>query len=505
MLAFPAFNYSELIWFGFIPLFFAIENRGYREVYWLTTLSGMVLVCGGYIWLGYVAEHFMEIPRPLNYLIWLAYGFYSAQLFALIFLVFTWLKKHSRIPPVLIFPMVTVTCWSLFPSLFLFNLANATAELPLTLQGMSFVGTEGMDFIIALANITGYSLLKAVRQKSGFQSLILPLLLLAAWFGYGWQSLAVWDQKVNEWSDKKIGIVQPNRRPSLNSVAPKPGYSYYYPMEMGMSQKMRSQKPDLIVWPEGNLLGFFYDSKIRKALLKATKELNIPIIFHDQMVERQQGQKLFRNSSIWMTEKGHLGGIYHKQKLVLFGEYIPLLNRFNDWAQKNGLPVSIIPGDENKIFLTGGMRITPAICYEIMFSQFVAGKIGDEGKAKVILVQSNDGWYGKGAQAAQHRSSTTLRAVENRVQVIHVVYNGSSSIVLPNGRFAFISPFWKKGQWVVDMPFDPNSGGSFFSAHPYLFLNSVRFLTLILLAWSFWRIRIQKIPVSKKKVLQNLT
>ncbi|MCP4295361.1 MAG: apolipoprotein N-acyltransferase [Proteobacteria bacterium] len=478
--AFPTKDVSWLIWVGFIPLFFALENKTPKEIYWLSCTAGTILVCGGYLWLPHVIENFMEVPSPFHLLLWLVYGFYASQMIALIFIIYLRFQPEQIWAKIIFFPGVTVTIWSLFPSIFLFQLSNASTNILSSLQGISIVGSDGLDFMIAMSNISGYLLIKSLIKRSlPHRSLVLPLLILIAWFTYGWLSLNQWDKEVTRWDSKKIGLVQPNRTPSLRGLPPEKGFSYERPLELVMSEQLVTKKPDLIVWPEGNLLGFFYNHKIRKSFISAIRSMHIPVIFHDQMVENEGTRKLHRNSSIWITKNGDVGGIYHKRKLVLLGEYIPILNRFEELSRKLGLPISIIAGERDSVFDTGGMLVSPAICYEIMFSQFVAGKIGERGEGKVILVQSNDGWYGQGAQADQHRSATTLRAVENRVPVVHSVYNGPSSIVLPTGKFQFIGDFWKKGGWVVEMPYDPASGGTFFSRHPYLFLNSLRILTLL--------------------------
>lgn len=488
VLAFPDFNFSWLIWIGFIPLFFALENKTTKEIYWLSCVAGTTLVCGGYLWLPHVIELFMEVPSPFHILLWLVYGFYASQMIALIFVIYQRFQPKAVLAKAILFPGITVTIWSLFPNIFIFQLSNASTNILSSLQGISLIGSDGLDFMIAMSNITGYLLIKALRKREiPHLGLLLPLLILVGWFAYGWSSLNQWQRQMSSWESKKIGLVQPNRAPSLKSLPPDKGYSYERPLELVMSERLARQEPDLIVWPEGNLLGFFYNQSIRESFTSAIRSMGIPIIFHDQMVERKGSRKLHRNSSIWITKNGDVGGIYHKRKLVLLGEYIPILDQYEELSRKLGLPISIIAGEKNEVFEAGGMKVTPAICYEIMFSQFIADKIKDQGQGKVILVQSNDGWYGEGAQANQHRSATTLRAVENRVSVIHSVYNGPSSIVQPTGEFQFIGDFWKKGAWVVDMPYDPQSGGTFFSEHPYLFLNTLRLATLLVLLYLGFR------------------
>ena len=64
------------------------------------------------------------------------------------------------------------------------------------------------------------------------------------------------------------------------------------------------------------------------------------------------------------------------------------------------------------------MIVQALICYETVFGQFVAESMNYDGQGKVLSVQTNDGWYGGGAQTAQHRSYSVLRAIENRVSLV---------------------------------------------------------------------------------------
>ena len=489
-LAYPDFNYSGLVWIGLVPLFFAIHNRKFKEIYWLACTTGTVFVCGGFTWLPHVVNNFMEVPTPFDFLLWLLYGFTISQMFALIFLLFTKFQPTSNPGKILLFPGIVVTVWYFFPSIFIFQLSNGSTKILSALQGISLVGSDGLDFMISLSNITCYLLLNSLLRKERPPSaLLIPFLMLLLWFIYGWFSLERWQEKIAGWDTKKIGLIQPNRTPSLVNQPPDRGYSYERPLELVMSEKLAYKSPELIIWPEGNLFGFFYKNRIRKSFREAINAMQIPIIFHDQLKERRGGKNFYRNSSVWIRKNGTLGGVYHKRKLVILGEYIPFFAQHEELSRRLGLPISISPGEKNEIFTISEMRITPAICYEIAFGQFMAEKIGHDGQGKIILVQSNDGWYGKGDEAMQHNTGAILRAVENRVPVIHSIYNGPSSIILPSGETQFRGDFWKRGKWVVEMPYNSNSGGSFYSQNHYLFTSFTHAFTLISILWIGYRKR----------------
>lgn len=59
----------------------------------------------------------------------------------------------------------------------------------------------------------------------------------------------------------------------------------------------------------------------------------------------------------------------------------------------------------------------------------------------VLIGLSSNGWFGDTVQPYQHVNASILRAVENRLPFVHVLNNGPSVVVLPNGRVVFQSQF----------------------------------------------------------------
>ena len=116
------------------------------------------------------------------------------------------------------------------------------------------------------------------------------------------------------------------------------------------------------------------------------------------------------------------------------------------------------------------MCLIPAICYEALFPSFIAQSMPQNAAGAVLTVLSNDGWFGQSRQPFQHGAMASLRAVENRLPLVHVINNGPSMVVMPNGRVLAQSQPFVQSALLVDMPYSTTSGGSFFSRHPNVFL-----------------------------------
>ena len=153
-----------------------------------------------------------------------------------------------------------------------------------------------------------------------------------------------------------------------------------------------------------------------------------------------------------------------------FGEYLPL---YNGWLLGD-FSYGFAAGKEAKVFEISGMRIIPLICYESVVPNVVAQSVGYDAAGKVFVVASQNGWYKSRFQVQQHSSLSSIRAVENRVPLVHSINNGFSSITMPDGKVIFKTPYEKTGAWVFEMPFDKNSGGSFYSKHYNWFANLIR-------------------------------
>ena len=80
----------------------------------------------------------------------------------------------------------------------------------------------------------------------------------------------------------------------------------------------------------------------------------------------------------------------------------------------------------------GSGKIAPIVCYESVFSEFVATQtnIG----AQLLCVITNDGWWGDTPGYKQHFSFARLRAIENRRWLIRSANTGKSGVINPAGE-----------------------------------------------------------------------
>ena len=71
------------------------------------------------------------------------------------------------------------------------------------------------------------------------------------------------------------------------------------------------------------------------------------------------------------------------------------------------------------------------ICYEGIFAEEVAAV---PGRARVLLISTNDGWFGTWAGPEQHLALARLRAIEQGLPLLRSANTGISAVIDARGR-----------------------------------------------------------------------
>ncbi len=507
-----------LAWVGFIPLLIAIEGASLFKSYCLGAIAGVVFSVSA----GYWVIDFLMLSKGYGVMFsaftaaffWL----YCAQLFALIALGFNYIKQHTRVHECLIFPVTLVSVYAAYPMIFTIHLGESQSQFLIALQATEFVGVNGLDAIIALSNVVLYRIVLTVSGQHVRPSkwpYAFAVLLLVCWFYYGWTSNLVWQSKIKQWGTVRVGLVQPNEIPTLEKQVLYPGYSRAYPPEMAMTERLASVGAEIVIWPEAKYKAYFDQPHVSEAYHHQIKALNTRLIFQD--IERTQDTlnpsiNQQYNTALMLSPQGDVIGKYQKMKRIAFGEYVPFASDMpilKNWVEGffGTFLNEMQAGTAHQVFKSNDSQentfnIIPLICYETMFPQFVANAVADavtKVKTVHLLVGlSSDGWFGMTHQPYQHVNASILRAVENRLPLVHVLNNGPSIVAMPNGNVIFKTQAHQAGGYIVDVPYEAGSKGSFFSHHPQLFIYSVYgvllyfYLCAFINAWQLIREKVRR-------------
>jgi apolipoprotein N-acyltransferase len=197
---------------------------------------------------------------------------------------------------------------------------------------------------------------------------------------------------------------------------------------------------DLIIWPEAAVPLMYHDalnflSDIGAEAAATNTGIITGILYDDPEVYA------FYNSIIGI---GRADGIYFKQRLVPFGEYVPLEKWLRGIIAFFDLPNSIIfPGPREQAILSfEGFNIAPSICYEIVYPDLVARLAQD---AALLVTISNDAWFGQSIGPKQHFQMARMRALENRRYLLRATNTGISGIIDPQGQIKVLAPPYRQG------------------------------------------------------------
>ncbi len=206
-----------------------------------------------------------------------------------------------------------------------------------------------------------------------------------------------------------------------------------------------------VVWPEGAINGVALDNEAFISVMGSEltrRDLTPPIwllnsLRHEQRPNPYDGSVIddYYNSSAALSFDAQgiatLAAYNDKQKLVPFGEFIPggkLMEARNVPVISTSL-LSISAAKTKGLSIFPGLpKLSPQICYEIIFSGFTPHPKG-EPRAEWILNQSNDAWYGDSIGPRQHANMAAYRAIEEGVPVVRAASNGLSGVINPLGHY----------------------------------------------------------------------
>ncbi|NIH80477.1 apolipoprotein N-acyltransferase [Amycolatopsis viridis] len=182
--------------------------------------------------------------------------------------------------------------------------------------------------------------------------------------------------------------------------------------------------PDLVVWPETatDLTG------ADPAVDQAVRDLGVPTLIGARY--RAPGQPTQNTEFVWNPVTGR-GASYSKQELVPFAEFVParaIARWFTPFVDDTG---DMGAGTAPAVLDVAGTRVAVPICYEIAYDYVPRDAVRDG--AQLIVLPTNNGWFGRSEMSYQQLAMARLRAVEHGRAVVVSSTTGVSALVEPDG------------------------------------------------------------------------
>lgn len=196
---------------------------------------------------------------------------------------------------------------------------------------------------------------------------------------------------------------------------------------------------DIVLWPESSI-PMFQDEAVGfiSEMVKMAKATNTTWItgipYKDEAAFNPKTDKYppFYNSVIALGAEAD--GLYKKQRLVPFGEYIPFEGMFDILPNLAGSQdiMSYSRGRDNQSPLhVRGHDLGAAVCYEVAYPDTTRkNAIGTD----FLLTISNDAWFGTSAGPLQHLQMVQMRALENGRWFMRATNTGVTAIIDHQGH-----------------------------------------------------------------------
>jgi apolipoprotein N-acyltransferase len=518
-MAFPKIGIAGFAWISPALLVYAAHRKNSGDAFragclggisfWLASLCWLLLIpVVGFPILGWVA---------LSAFMALYFGIWSWLLSGKIG-TGTWAQRN-------LWSLAGAAAWvgfEIFRSHFLggfpWNLLG-TSQFQLTplIQIASVTGVYGVSFLVVWVSLAMFSAVRAIFSKPDSRlawqpEIFMPLLVVAILFAVGCFQMRTPSGVSASQPPLRITLIQPSVPQNL--IWDPGANSNRFQQLLALTESALTNQTDLLIWPEAALPEF--DEVSYAAITNLVRQHRVWMMFNaDDTVWHADAKSPADyddfNAAFLFAPNGTLAGVYHKRKLVIFGEYIPLVRwlpfvkwftpiqggyeagnqpvqfQMDRWPSAKTPREPLIELDEGLSVASPVRRVNaaPLICFEDMFPQTARGSVQEDTDFLVNL--TNDGWFGEGAEQWQQAAAAIFRAVENGVPLVRCCNNGVTCWIDAHGQVRQIfkdktGGIYGVGTITFELPLtDEKPAPTFYNRHGDWFGWSCAVVTVILI------------------------
>ncbi|MBI4055760.1 MAG: apolipoprotein N-acyltransferase [Elusimicrobia bacterium] len=494
ILCFPNWDYGWLAWFALIPLLYSLTTCDLRPTtaFFHGWLCGFIWKTGSLHWV--LATHrYAGVPWSASaggLLLLAAYLALYLGLFALAVAFFRRRSSHWTLAT------ACAACWTLLEYLQEYSwhpsvefpwgfLGYSQWRHPALIQTAALWGVYGVSFLLvgfnALAVCVLFPLQKQTR-KLPIAGAALSLFLLNLGFGlyvlkFQTPSSSILSNPPSPRFPREKKIRVTLLQPDIEQYK-KWSPQYEAEVKKTTEELLReaSKNPaDLVIWPEASIPQVLQEKDYLpwlQKLIRQTKRAHL-------VGALTRNLDRYHNSAALFDPKGNLRGLYHKNQLVPFGEYVPLRAFLGRWIAPLGEMGEMQPGKSLTPLPTPFAALGVSICYEMIFPKLIREQVRQG--ADLLVNLTNDGWYLGTSQPRQHLSMNVLRAVENRRFLLRATNTGISATIDPWGRILQQTSLDQRTYLSFSLSLPASQGFSFYCLRGDLLIGlSILFLLLSL-------------------------
>jgi apolipoprotein N-acyltransferase len=203
---------------------------------------------------------------------------------------------------------------------------------------------------------------------------------------------------------------------------------------ISLSRETLSENPDLIIWPETATGSYLRRDPIAFSIVQGFADSSgVPIIagYPDWRPLGADDYEGFNAAGLFLPGVG-LARQYNKINLVPFGERLPFQWALPFLGKLDLGQAEWTPGDSLVLMPTASDTAAVLICFESSLSEM--SREARQRGANLLVVITNDEWFGRTGALYQHAAMSSFRAVETRLPVARCANTGLSFFVDTAGR-----------------------------------------------------------------------
>ena len=339
------------------------------------------------------------------------------------------------------------------------NVGAAQWQMLPLIQIASVTGIYGVSFIVVWTSLAMFSGVLAVfRQPTSryvwLSEILLPLVVVLVLFATGMSRLR---HAPAASGTLRVTFVQPAIPQTM--IWDTTENTNRFNQLHKLTARALTNETDLLLWPEAALPRL--DESSFTAITNLIQTHGVWMLFGADDVEYRPNPEPdnlynYYNAAFLIRPDGSFAGKYRKRHLVMFGEYVPLVDvlPFIKWftpitggftpgdrvthftleRRATSRPDSTISSQHAGIVSGAPARIKTSvlICFEDTFPHLVRDYVDEDTDFLVNL--TNNGWFGDSAAQWQHAASAAFRAVENGVPLLRSGNNGLTCWIDSRGR-----------------------------------------------------------------------
>lgn len=442
--SFPRPGISIFAWGAFVPLFLACGKKSPQGSFRLGFVAGLAGYGGILYWVNIVMTTYGKLPLPVSVVMYLLLTAYLALYPA----IFVWVMKigeHWGITPLLSAPIIWTAleyCRSMLLTGFPWaNLGHSQYRTLPLIQIADVTGVYGLSFLIMLANIILYRIIRGIvkGEREGYpaKTALVFLVLMGLVFWYGFVRL----NTPETGRPMKIALLQGN---IPQDVKWDPSFQE---ATVGIYERLSREAcaagAELVIWPESAAPFYIQDDvNYTGRIQQLSRTLRTCMVIGSPAYEKGEKGLRYLNSAFLFGPTGEILGRSDKVHLVPFGEYVPLAWMFpfvNKMVEGIG---DFSPGKGTVPLNTGKGEIGILVCFEGIFPELARGYV--KNGARLLVNITNDAWFGRSSAPYQHLSMTVFRAVENRVPLVRAANTGITAIIDSKGHIQGMTPLFEE-------------------------------------------------------------